>query len=223
MPQAPEPTPPPTVDPGQAIAWVRNHQGSNCFHASATVSESGAVTLAGLGTATGPLDQMAAAFRDTFKVAPTSRMQMIEPTQCAVTDFLKATSASEPNQPLLTLEETAVSERAPLAGVLRTRGGRGVVLYLVDHKGVVFNLTERIDASSPEAGFSIPIALGAADKAAGRVAPQLLVAITGVSGIDAASFTRPTQAAELFPRILGEIEEKGTQMAATAQYFTLGP
>lgn len=222
LPKAPEPAPPPTVDPVKAIAWIRDHQEGSCFYANAAVAEPGAVTIAGLGTATAALDRMAAAFEDTFKLRPTLRMQVIEPTQCAVTDFLKATPSSDLSQPTLTLEQTALSNGSPLAGVLRTGGGPGAVLYLVDHKGLVFNITERIDALSPEAGFSIPIALGAADKAAGRVAPQLLVAITGTGGIDAASFTRPTPAAELFPRILSEINAKGKTLAATAQYFTLG-
>ena len=222
LPKAPEPVPPPTVDPVKAIAWIRDHQEGSCFYANAAVAEPGAVTISGLGTAAAPLDRMAAAFEDTFKLRPTPRMQVIEPTQCAVTDFLKAAPAGDLSQPRLTLEQTAVSDGSPLAGVLRTGGGPGTVLYLVDHKGLVFNLTERIDALSPEAAFSIPIALSAADKAAGRVAPQLLVAITGIGGIDAASFTRPTPAADLFPRIRGEIEAKGKTLAATAQYFTLG-
>ena len=44
----------------------------------------------------------------------------------------------------------------------------------------------------------------------------------GTGGIDAASFTRPTAAADLFPRLRGEIEAKGKTLAASAQYFTLG-
>lgn len=222
LPKAPEPAPPPTIDPVKAIAWIRDNRDGACFYAKAVVAEPGVVTIAGLGTAAAALDRMAAAFEDTFKLRPTLRMQVIEPTQCAVTDFLKATPSSDLSQPTLTLEQTALSNGSPLAGVLRTGGGPGAVLYLVDHKGLVFNITERIDALSPEAGFSIPIALGAADKAAGRVAPQLLVAITGTGGIDAASFTRPTPAADLFPRILSEINAKGKTLAATAQYFTLG-
>lgn len=222
LPRAPEPAPPPTVDPVKAISWIRDNQDGSCFYANAAVAEPGAVTIAGLGTAAAALDRMGAAFEDAFKLRPTLRMQVIEPTQCAVTDFLKAAPAGDLSQPRLTLEQTTVSDGSPLAGVLRTGGGPGTVLYLVDHKGLVFNLTERIDALSPEADFSIPIALSAADRAAGRVAPQLLVAITGIGGIDAASFTRPTPAADLFPRIRGEIEAKGKTLAATAQYFTLG-
>ncbi len=222
LPKPPEPAPPPTVDPAEAIAWIRDHQDGSCFHAEAAVAEPGAVTIAGLGTAAAPLDRMGAAFEETFKLRPTLRMQTIAPTQCTVIDFLKAVPAGDGNQPQLTLEQAALTNGTPLAGVLRTGGGPGAVLYLVDHKGMVFNLTERIDALSPEAGFNIPIALSAADKAAGRVTPQLLVAITGTGGIDAASFTRPTAAADLFPRLRGEIEAKGKTLAASAQYFTLG-
>ncbi len=222
LPKAPEPAPPPTVDPVEAVSWIKGHQDGTCFYANAAVAEPDAVTIAGVGTAAAPLDRMGAAFEETFKLRPTLRMQTIEPTQCAVIDFLKAAPAGNGNQPRLTLEQAALSNGSPLAGVLRTGGGPGAVLYLVDHKGMVFNLTERIDALSPEAGFNIPIALSAADKAAGRVTPQLLVAITGTGGIDAASFTRPTPAADLFPRIRGEIEAKGKTLAATAQYFTLG-
>ncbi|RWX63030.1 hypothetical protein EN780_24940, partial [Mesorhizobium sp. M4B.F.Ca.ET.089.01.1.1] len=73
-----------------------------------------------------------------------------------------------------------------------------------------------------KASFSIPIELGAADKTAGKVVPQVILVITGPRDISAAVFTRPTPASELLPRILAEIEARGSDFSATAKYFRLG-
>ncbi|WP_204303044.1 hypothetical protein, partial [Klebsiella pneumoniae] len=75
-------------------------------------------------------------------------------------------------------------------------------VMLIDHKGIAFNLDDRMVAQTDKAAFSIPIGLGAADKAAGKAVPQIMLVITGPRDIRAAVFSRPTPASELLPKIL---------------------
>ncbi|TIU28178.1 MAG: serine/threonine protein kinase, partial [Mesorhizobium sp.] len=95
-------------------------------------------------------------------------------------------------------------------------------VMLIDHKGIAFNLDDRMVAQPGKATFNIPIGLGAADKAAGKAVPQIMLAITGPRDIQAAMFSRPTPASELLPKILEEIGTDGAQFSATAKYFRLG-
>ena len=73
-----------------------------------------------------------------------------------------------------------------------------------------------------KATFSIPIGLGAADKAAGKALPQIIMVITGPDDIKAADFSTPTPASVLLPRILDEIGARSSEFSATAKYFRLG-
>ncbi len=223
LPTPPPPAPAPEVDEAEAVSWVRDNGSAACFNAGVTVEGTSDVTLSGLGTGEGPLASLSTAFKERFGVEPRRRMALIEPAQCAALDFANADAADATGRPALELESTAVSATAPLAGTLTTQGAAGTYLYLVDHKGVVFNLTERIDTLSREARFSVPLALAAADKVAGIARPQLLVAVSGLGGIDSASFTRPASAADLFPQLRAQLQEKGRPVSAVVQQFTLGP
>jgi hypothetical protein len=95
-------------------------------------------------------------------------------------------------------------------------------LLLIDHRGMAFNLDDRISVQSDKATFNIPIDLGAADKAAGKVLPQIILVITGPREIQAAAFPVPAPASQLLPKILEEIETNGSEFSATAKYFRLG-
>jgi hypothetical protein len=120
------------------------------------------------------------------------------------------------------LDQTSVPSGSPISGTLVTHGGLVSSVLLIDHKGMAFNLDDRIVAGSDKATFSIPIGLGAAAKAAGKAVPQLIMVITGPEDIQAASFSTPVPAWELLPRILEEIGTKGSEYSATAKYFRLG-
>ena len=68
----------------------------------------------------------------------------------------------------------------------------------------------------------MPIGLGAADQASGKAVPQIIIAITGASDIDAATFANPKSASVVLPGILAEIHKKRLAFSATAKYFQLG-
>ena len=134
-------------------------------------------------------------FRGKFQLEPDVNVRLIEPAQCDVTQFLRTLGATAAEKPHLTLARTSVPNGSPVSGTLETLGGLKSSLLLIDHKGMVFNLDERVVVEAGKATFSIPIGLGAADRAAGKPVPQIIVAVTGPSDIEAATFSNPTPAA----------------------------
>ena len=206
----------------ERISWLRNYSGGDCFYASATGATDKAIEIEGFGTAVEPFMQMMEAFRGQFGIEPDVNVRLIEPAQCQVTQFLRTLGATAADKPHLTLDRTSVPNGSPISGTLETLGGLKSSLILIDHKGMAFNLDERVVVESGRATFSIPIGLGATDQAAGKAVPQIILAVTGASDIATATFSNPTPAAVALPKILAEIQEKGLEFSATAKYFRLG-
>ncbi|MBZ9870517.1 protein kinase [Mesorhizobium sp. BR1-1-9] len=219
----PKPAMPASVDDiAQRTAWVRHFGGGDCFYAAVTSASDKAAAIEGFGTAVQPFERMLADFQARFHVEPDISVRLIEPSQCEVTNFLRFLGQNGSAQPKLVLDRTSVPNGTPISGTLVTRGGLISSVLLIDHKGMVFNLDNRVVAESDKATFRIPIGLGAADKAAGKSVPQIILVITGPQDIQAASFSNPAPASELLPKILEEIETDGSQFSATAKYFRLG-
>ncbi|TIT62033.1 MAG: serine/threonine protein kinase, partial [Mesorhizobium sp.] len=192
------------------------------FYATMTSSTDKAAAIEGFGTAVQPFERMLGDFQAKFHVEPDISVRLIEPSQCEVTNFLRFLGQTTADKPQLVLDRTSVPDGTPISGTLVTHGGLISSVLLIDHKGMMFNLDDRIVAQSDKATFSIPIGLGAADKAAGKAVPQIIMVITGPQDIQAAAFATPTPASVLLPKILEEIETDGSQFSATAKYFRLG-
>ncbi|RUV19250.1 MULTISPECIES: serine/threonine-protein kinase [unclassified Mesorhizobium] len=219
----PKPAIPPAVDDiAQRVSWIRDFGGGDCFYATMNSSTDTAAAIEGFGTAVQPFERMLGDFQAKFHVEPDISVRLIEPSQCEVTNFLRFLGQTAADKPQLVLDRTSVPNGTPISGTLVTRGGLISSVLLIDHKGMVFNLDDRIVAQSDKATFSIPIGLGAADKAAGKAVPQIIMVITGPQDIEAAAFSAPTPASALLPKILEEIETNGSQFSATAKYFRLG-
>ncbi|MCZ8542669.1 protein kinase [Mesorhizobium qingshengii] len=219
----PKPEIPPVVDDiAQRVSWVRDFGGGDCFYATMTSATDKAAAIEGFGTAVQPFERMLGDFQAKFHVEPDISVRLIEPSQCEVTNFLRFLGQTAADKPQLVLDRTSVPNGTPISGTLVTRGGLISSVLLIDHKGMVFNLDDRIVAQSDKATFSIPIGLGAADKATGKAVPQIIMVITGPQDIQAAAFSTPTPASVLLPKILEEIETDGSQFSATAKYFRLG-
>jgi hypothetical protein len=218
----PEVSPPVVDDTAQRVSWVRDFGGGDCFYATMTPSTDTAAAIEGFGTAVQPFERMLGDFQAKFHVEPDISVRLIDPSQCEVTNFLRFLGQTAADKPQLVLDRTSVPNGTPISGTLVTRGGLISSVLLIDHKGMVFNLDDRIVAQSDKATFSIPISLGAADKAAGKAVPQIILVITGPQDIQAAAFSTPTPASVLLPKILEEIETDGSPFSATAKYFRLG-
>ncbi|UVK38465.1 protein kinase [Mesorhizobium sp. AR10] len=217
-------TPPagPVDDIAQRVAWVRDFSGGDCFYAAVTSATDKAAAIEGFATAVQPFQQLLGDFQARFHVEPDISVRLIEPTQCEVTNFLRFMSTSAADRPQLELDRTSVPNGSPIGGTLVTRGGLISSVLLIDHKGMAFNLDDRVVAQADKATFSIPIGLGAADRAAGKAVPQIILVITGPRDVQAAAFSTPVRASALLPRILDEIGAEGSGFSATAKYFRLG-
>ncbi|BCH33449.1 hypothetical protein MesoLjLc_53790 [Mesorhizobium sp. L-8-10] len=202
------------------ISWLREYAGGDCFFATTTSATDTAIEIEGFGTDVQPFQEMMKAFQSRFDIEPEVGVRLIEPAQCAVTDFLRGLGAGE--VPQLTLYRTSVESNSPVSGALKLAPGRKSSLLLIDHKGMAFNLDDRVAIEADTASFSIPIGLSAADRAGGKAVPQIIMAISASGDIEAASFQKPTPASEVLPKILAEIQAKGIGGAATAKYFRLG-
>ncbi|UVK44042.1 protein kinase [Mesorhizobium sp. AR07] len=219
----PKPVIPPVVDDvAQRVSWVHDFSGGDCFYATMTSATDKAAAIEGFGTVVQPFERMLGDFQARFHVEPDISVRLIEPSQCEVTNFLRFLGQTAADKPQLVLDRTSVPNGTPISGTLVTRGGLVSSVLLIDHKGMVFNLDDRIVAKSDRATFKIPIGLGAADKAAGKAVPQIIMVITGPRDIKAAGFSAPTPASVLLPKILEEIGTTGSQFSATAKYFRLG-
>ncbi|WP_192359211.1 serine/threonine-protein kinase [Mesorhizobium mediterraneum] len=206
----------------QRVSWVRDFNGGDCFYATLTSATETAVAIEGLGTEVQPFERMLSDFQVRFHVEPDISVRLIEPAQCEVTNFLRFVDQRATDKPQLVLDRTTVPSGSPIGGTLVTRGGLISSVLLIDHRGMAFNLDGRILAQADKATFNFPIDLGAADKAAGKVVPQIIMVITGPQDIQAAAFSAPTPAALLLPKILEEIETNRSEFSATAKYFRLG-
>ncbi|PLP58058.1 serine/threonine protein kinase [Mesorhizobium loti] len=221
----PKPEIPPTkqVDEmAQRTSWVRDFNGGDCFYASLTSATDRVAAIEGFGTAVQPFERMLSDFQSRFHLEPEISVRLIAQPQCEVTSFLRFFDRNAAERPQLVLDKTSVPDGSPISGTLVTHGGLVSNVMLIDHKGIAFNLDDRMVAKTDKATFSIPIGLGATDKATGKAVPQIMLVITGPRDVQAAMFSRPMPASELLPRILEEIEADGTQFSATARYFRLG-
>ena len=206
----------------QRISWLRSYSGGDCFYATALSATDKAIDIEGFGTGVEPFMQMLKAFQERFNMEPDINVRLIEPAQCEVTQFLRQLGETPGDRPDLTLNRTSVPSGAPISGTLGTRGGLRANLLLIDHKGMVFNLDQRIRIEAGKAVFNIPIGLSSADQASGKIVPQIIVAVTADKDIDAADFSKPTPASVVLPKILAEVRDRGLDGAATAKYFRLG-
>lgn len=220
-PQAEPPATEKLDDVAQRISWVRDFAGGACFFATAMAATDKAIEIEGFGTDVEPFMNLLNSFQTQFKVEPEVGVRLIEPPQCVVADFLRDLPRTSNHAPDLTLDRTSVPNGTPVSGVLGDLGGRKVEMLLVDHKGMAFNLSSRLSGDGDSRSFSIPIGLSAADQAAKKIVPQMLIALASSSGIKAAEFSAPVPAAELLPKILAEIKSS-PDGSVTAKYFRLG-
>lgn len=206
----------------QQRSWVRDFSGGSCFYANVTSGPGASPAIEGYATAVQPFEQLLNDFQARFHIEPDISVRLITLSQCGVPTFLRFLDRSSAAKPQLVLDRTSVPDGSPVSGALYTGGGLVSNIMLIDHKGVAFNLDDRMVPRSDKVTFNIPIGLAAADKAAGKAVPQIMLVITGPKDLQAAMFSRPTPASELLPRILEEIGADGSQFSATATYFRLG-
>ena len=208
-------------DVARRISWVRDYSGGDCFYATALAATDKAIEIEGFGTDVQPFMQLLTSFQNEFRIEPDVGVRLIEQPQCVVANFLRDLPRSSAGAPDLTLDRTSVPNGTPVSGRLTDLGGRKPEMLLIDHKGMAFNLNSRLSGTGDGRSFSVPIGLSAADQAARKVVPQMIIVLASAGGIKAAEFSAPVPAADVLPKILDEMRSNG-DAAATAKYFRLG-
>lgn len=222
VPKPEVPAVPPADGSAERISWLNGYSGGDCFYAGAVAATETATQIEGFGEKVEPFNALEAAFEERFHAEPDISVRLIEPSQCEITAFLRAMSVSTVEKPQLLLDRTKVPDGAPISGTLETAGGLISNVLLIDHKGMAFNLDDRITVQDGRGSFSIPIGLGASDKAAGKPVPLVMIVITGPEAIHAADFSTPKPVATALADILAEIKGKERRFSTTAKYFSLG-
>ena len=115
-----------------------------------------AAAIEGFGTAVQPFERMLGDFQAKFHVEPDISVRLIEPSQCEVTNFLRFLGQTAADKPQLVLDRTSVPNGTPISGTLVTRGGLISSVLLIDHKGMVFNLDDRIVVQSGQGYLQHP-------------------------------------------------------------------
>jgi hypothetical protein len=228
-PPSPGPVSPPPEPPEQIseiadqISWLRTYSGGDCFYVAVTSATGKAIGIEGFGSTVQPFMDMLEAFRSKFQVEPSVGVRLIDPVQCPVTGFLHDIGESMSTAPQLTLDRTFIATGTPISGELEIPAGQKIHLLLIDHKGMVFNLDQRVDLKFGKASFSIPIGLGAADQTDANGVPLVLIALASDSDIQAAALQAPEPAAKALSSILTEMQTRKLTASATAKYFRLKP
>ncbi len=220
LPEPPTELPePPVAEPPAAtpVAWVNHFGGGSCFYAAASDATGPATYIEGFGTSAEPFDAMVAQFRTIYDAEPALDLQLIEPKQCAVADFLQAIRGSPADRPELTLSSDLIESGQALRGTLGNLEGRETDVLLIDNAGVVYNLAAHLKQEPERASFNIKLGLQTDEPV-----PQIIIALTSPDGLETAKVEAPVLAETLFPKILDEIDDGNIDAAATARYFRLG-
>ncbi|MBN9073327.1 MAG: protein kinase [Rhizobiales bacterium] len=206
----------------QRISWLEGYRGGDCFYASAIAATDDSIEIEGFGTAVDPFVELESAFQAKFNLEPSIDVRLIDPGQCDVTGFLRSLEANGAAKPTLLLDYTSIPDGGALSGVLRAAPGLKSSMLLIDHKGMMFNLDDRVVVAANQASFNIPIGLGDSDRSRTKGVPQIVLVVTGPQALRSAELSAPAKAADALPKMLSEIRERGGAFSATAKYFRLG-
>ena len=106
-----------------------------------------------------------------------------------------------------------------MSGEVQIAADRETYLLLVDHDGIVHNLDGLLTRSGDFARFNVALGLGTST-AQGAI-PEVLVAVSSAKPLDGMSAAGPLSAADFFPKLLKEIEDKKIDAAATVKYLRI--
>jgi serine/threonine-protein kinase len=220
----PEETAEPTEQVDSAakqIAWLRNYSGGDCFYATATAVNGTQTEIEGFGESVEGFRQLLNDFTQEFQAEPKIGVRLIRPKQCPVTQFLRKLASGHGSPPDLTLAKYELRDRDPMSGELQVEPSRKSYLLLLDHDGIAHNLDRILKRSGDKASFSIALGLGTGKTDEQSAVPQILLALSTSSPLEAMQNANSIPASELLPKISAEIEQKLIESTATARYFRI--
>ncbi len=203
------------------IAWLRTYSGGDCFYATATAVNGTHTEIEGFGESVDGFRQLLNDFMQQFQAEPKIGVRLIRPKQCTVTQFLHKLANGHGSPPDLTLAKYELRDRDPMSGELQVEPSRKSYLLLVDHDGIAHNLDRILKRSGDKASFSIALGLGTGKTDEQSAVPQILLALSTSSPLEALQNSNSIPASELLPKISAEIEQRRIESTATARYFRI--
>lgn len=203
------------------IAWLEAYRGDPCFYVAASSISGAEMSMQGLGQSEAPFHKMIADYAARFGSEGDMTVQLIRPSQCAVTDFLSALHRSTARAPTLSLGSFKLANQQPLTGEVEPGEGAFTYLLLVDDDGIVHDATRFIEPQSARSAFTIPMALKPGTEASGGGVPALLIAVSVPNRVKAIDAGAGKTASELLPAILSELGTGKASAGAAARYFVI--
>ncbi len=212
LPQPPKPV-------ASAADWLKSFDGGPCFYAASADIASASPRIEGLATFKAPFDKLGREFTTTFGKTATIAPHIIERDQCPVADFLKALEPDSAQSPGLELGKDRLKAGDSLQGKLTKAGERAINLLLIGKDGVVYNFGGLLKKTAGgQATFGMKL-LPLNDQDAAGSEPHLIVALASGSGLRSADIKDPQLAADLFPKIMQEIEASPSKAGVDVGYF----
>ena len=237
----PAPTPPPaTLDnslakleknspssltpvPGISLAekvrsYIEKYDGGNCFFVVPVAISEHAAVIEGFGSSTEPFRSLDTAFQRSIGFEADIGVREVTEQQCPAISFLARLRGENARAPHLDIDREALHNGEVLNGMVDHYGTRQVALFLVSDDGTVQNLSSLLKPGTDAKTFNI--GMKRPEGTAGRQ-PQLLIAVTSASLVNALQLGEPSKADHFFVQVLSEAAKSGTPLSAAARYFML--
>jgi len=237
----PAPTPPPaTLDnslakleknspssltpvPGISLAekvrsYIEKYDGGNCFFVVPVAISEHAAVIEGFGSSIEPFRSLDTAFQRSIGFEADIGVREVTEQQCPAISFLARLRGENARAPHLDIDREALHNGEVLNGMVDHYGTRQVALFLVSDDGTVQNLSSLLKPGTDAKTFNI--GMKRPEGTAGRQ-PQLLIAVTSASLVNALQLGEPSKADHFFVQVLSEAAKSGTPLSAAARYFML--
>jgi serine/threonine-protein kinase len=219
---APETSVPKITAAADQLAWLNAYQLGECEYVHATQVADSGFGIEAYGSDPKAFDALASDFKTASGVDPQVGVRLLDPSQCAVADFLTAAKTlPRDGGAVPSLELSAPSYNlqsgGTLSGTVRNWAGWTTDLLLVDYGGGIQNVSALL---RPDGTFALPNLV--IDSPA--PVPLVLLTVSGRDGpVAAAQLSGTYVAGAVLPTLLKEMKSRPGEVAVSAAYFRVSP
>jgi Protein kinase domain len=199
-------------------SFVEHYDGGNCFFLTPVAIGEHTALIEGLGSSDKPFTAFDTEFHHAIGFDPDIRVLQVTERQCPAIAFLARLRGGDARPPHLDIDQENLRNGEVLNGMVDRYGTRDVDLILVSDTGSVQNVSSLLKPGTDAKSFNI--GMRRPEGAAGRQ-PQLLIAVTSSSPVDALRPAQPAEAEQFFPRVLSDAARSSKSLSAVARYFML--
>jgi serine/threonine-protein kinase len=213
------PTPVPGISLAEKVrSYIEKYDGGNCFFVVPVAISEHAAVIEGFGSSIEPFRSLDTAFQRSIGFEADIGVREVTEQQCPAISFLAQLRGENARAPHLDIDREALHNGEVLNGMVDHYGTRQVALFLVSDAGTVQNLSSLLKPGTDAKTFNI--GMKRPEGTAGRQ-PQLLIAVTSPSLVNALQLGEPSKADHFFVQVLSEAAKSGTPLSAAARYFML--